>query len=235
MRESEHRGNRSVGKNKKEKYWVDLEREREKPCLPPPQMATAGLTFGGRPLPLRSPLGGGAAGASVFAFFVAGGGANGFSRFRRAGKPLPRQAAAEPWAPSDGRGCVSALDVSTVLRTEQQVPSGFLTVLPLDGRVVCSSIPTYGEGKEPGNEAGYIVGMSTCYPHPGSVKISNGETLVVVSNYSQSNQEHTGVMGLFYILVDDASPPELKPFLEAPVENSNDGDSKKIQLSQFLK
>ncbi|XP_028062806.1 uncharacterized protein LOC114266108 isoform X3 [Camellia sinensis] len=88
----------------------------------------------------------------------------------------------------------------------------------LDGRVVCSSIPTYGEGKEPGNEAGYIVGMSTCYPHPGSVKISNGETLVVVSNYSQSNQEHTGVMGLFYILVDDASPPELKPFLEAPVE-----------------
>ena len=37
-----------------------------------------------------------------------------------------------------------------------------------DGRVLCSSIPTYGQGKEAGNEAGYIVGMSTCYPQPGS-------------------------------------------------------------------
>ncbi|KAI8544122.1 hypothetical protein RHMOL_Rhmol08G0270900 [Rhododendron molle] len=73
-----------------------------------------------------------------------------------------------------------------------------------DGRVICSSIPTYGEGKEAGNEAGYIVGMSTCYPNPGSVEISDGETLVLVSNYSRE-QRHTGVMGLFYILVADAS------------------------------
>lgn len=71
-----------------------------------------------------------------------------------------------------------------------------------DGRVICSSTPTYGEGTEAGNEAGYIVGMSTCYPQPGSVRISDGETLSLVSNYS-SAQQHIGVMGLFYILVAD--------------------------------
>ncbi|CAK9163219.1 unnamed protein product [Ilex paraguariensis] len=85
-----------------------------------------------------------------------------------------------------------------------------------DGRVICKSIPTYGEGKEAGNEAGYIVGMSTCYPQPGSVKISDGETLILESNYN-SAQRHTGVMGLFYILVADPSPkPE--SVLRAPFE-----------------
>ena len=71
-----------------------------------------------------------------------------------------------------------------------------------DGRLLCSSMPTYGKGKEAGNEAGYIVGMSTCYPKPGTVKINDGETMIVESNYS-STQSHTGVMGLFYILVAD--------------------------------
>lgn len=70
--------------------------------------------------------------------------------------------------------------------------------------MICSSIPTYGTGEEAGNEAGYVVGMSTCYPSPGSIKISAGETLHLVSNYS-STQRHTGVMGLFYILVADSS------------------------------
>nr|XP_028948097.1 uncharacterized protein LOC103452281 [Malus domestica] len=74
-----------------------------------------------------------------------------------------------------------------------------------DGRVLCSSIPIYGKGKEAGHEAGYIVGMSTCYPQPGSVKINDGETLTLVSNYS-SAQTHTGVMDLFYILVADYLP-----------------------------
>ncbi|GAB4845814.1 hypothetical protein Ancab_039223 [Ancistrocladus abbreviatus] len=78
-----------------------------------------------------------------------------------------------------------------------------------DGRVLCSSIPTYGEGKEAGNEAGYIVGMSTCYPQPGTLKLSEGETLILESNYS-SAQKHTGVMGLFYILVaDQVHMPEI--------------------------
>ncbi|KAL3352039.1 hypothetical protein AABB24_020238, partial [Solanum stoloniferum] len=74
-----------------------------------------------------------------------------------------------------------------------------------DGRVICSSLPIYGEGKEPGNEAGYIVGMSSCYPRPGSIKISEGETVTLLSNYSNA-QRHTGVMGLFYLLVAEPSP-----------------------------
>ncbi|EXB79416.1 hypothetical protein L484_011609 [Morus notabilis] len=74
-----------------------------------------------------------------------------------------------------------------------------------DGRVICSSIPIYGKGEEAGNEEGYIVGMTTCYPQPGSVKILDGETLILESNYS-SSQPHTGVMGLFYILVAEKLP-----------------------------
>ncbi|XP_017645187.1 uncharacterized protein LOC108485847 [Gossypium arboreum] len=69
-----------------------------------------------------------------------------------------------------------------------------------DGRSLCSSMPIYGTGEEAGNENGYIVGMSTCYPKPGTKKISKGETLILESNYS-SIKQHTGVMGLFYILV----------------------------------
>ncbi|KZV21415.1 hypothetical protein F511_14947 [Dorcoceras hygrometricum] len=84
------------------------------------------------------------------------------------------------------------------------------------GRVICSSNPTYGNGVEPGNEEGYIVGMSTCYPSPGSVKISAGETLTLVSNYS-SSQKHTGVMGLFYILLADSSAKS-NAVLHAPAD-----------------
>nr|QGP73754.1 hypothetical protein [Sedum alfredii] len=71
-----------------------------------------------------------------------------------------------------------------------------------DGSVICTSMPTYGTGTEPGNEAGYIVGMSTCYPEPSSMTLADGELLTVESNYN-STQFHTGVMGLFYILVAD--------------------------------
>ncbi|KAI3785944.1 hypothetical protein L1987_45070 [Smallanthus sonchifolius] len=71
-----------------------------------------------------------------------------------------------------------------------------------DGLVICSSKPIYGKGKDAGDEAGYIVGMSTCYPKPGSVKIAKGESVTLESNYS-SEKSHTGVMGLFYILVVD--------------------------------
>ncbi|XP_031104787.1 uncharacterized protein LOC116009795 [Ipomoea triloba] len=69
-----------------------------------------------------------------------------------------------------------------------------------DGQTICSSFPIYGEGTEPGNEAGYIVGMTTCYPQPGSIKIVEGEMLTIASNYS-TRLSHTGVMGMFYILV----------------------------------
>ncbi|KAL5724507.1 hypothetical protein ACHQM5_007759 [Ranunculus cassubicifolius] len=77
-----------------------------------------------------------------------------------------------------------------------------------DGRTICSSKAIYGKGKEAGNEAGYIVGMTSCYPQPGSVKISDGEALVLESNYT-STQMHTGVMGLFYILVADQLPNQV--------------------------
>ncbi|XVE63793.1 hypothetical protein DITRI_Ditri07aG0048600 [Diplodiscus trichospermus] len=87
-----------------------------------------------------------------------------------------------------------------------------------DGRLLCSSIPTYGEGEEAGNEAGYIVGMSTCYPRPGTVKISEGEALILESNYS-SIRHHTGVMGLFYILVADQLPKP--PMLHAIVQTQD--------------
>ncbi|TYG90937.1 hypothetical protein ES288_A12G223000v1 [Gossypium darwinii] len=78
-----------------------------------------------------------------------------------------------------------------------------------DGQLMCSSLPTYGEGEEPGNEAGYIVGMTTCYPKPGTVEISKGETLILESNYSRI-RHHTGVMGLFYILVADKLPKPMQ-------------------------
>ncbi|RDY01770.1 hypothetical protein CR513_14861, partial [Mucuna pruriens] len=80
------------------------------------------------------------------------------------------------------------------------------TLYGQDGRVICSSLPSYGNGKEAGNEANYIVGMSTCYPVPGSVKIIDGETVTLVSNYNSSSGGHTGVMGLFYLLVAEQLP-----------------------------
>ncbi|XP_015888568.2 uncharacterized protein LOC107423512 [Ziziphus jujuba] len=79
------------------------------------------------------------------------------------------------------------------------------TLYKQDGRTICSSLPIYGKGNEVGNEAGYVVGMSTCYPQPGSVKINDGETLILESIYN-STQSHAGVMGLFYILVADQLP-----------------------------
>lgn len=88
-----------------------------------------------------------------------------------------------------------------------------------DGKAICASIPAYGNGTEAGNEAAYIVGMSTCYPQPGSVKIADGETLILESNYS-STQHHTGVMGLFYILVAEQVAKPIPHTLSLPVQVS---------------
>ncbi|CAL5013800.1 unnamed protein product [Urochloa decumbens] len=78
------------------------------------------------------------------------------------------------------------------------------------GRLLCESTPAYGDGREEaGNEAGYIVGMSTCYPKPGTVTVRDGEVLTVVSNYS-SERQHTGVMGLFYILVAEHEQQQVR-------------------------
>lgn len=77
-----------------------------------------------------------------------------------------------------------------------------------DGRHLCSSSPIYGNGSEIGNEDGYVVGMSTCYPKPGSVKINNKEMLTLISKYDPT-QNHTGVMGLFHIMVAQKLPNSL--------------------------
>ncbi|KAL2319942.1 hypothetical protein Fmac_028911 [Flemingia macrophylla] len=65
------------------------------------------------------------------------------------------------------------------------------------GRILCTSTPKYGTGKEAGNEKGYVVGMSDCYPKPGSMKIKDGEILTLESRYE--NKFRTGAMGHFYI------------------------------------
>ncbi|CAA7035134.1 unnamed protein product [Microthlaspi erraticum] len=76
------------------------------------------------------------------------------------------------------------------------------------GEGICTSMPKYGNGVEPGNEAGYVVGMTTCYPQE-PVKVSYGETLTMEFNYS-SAIGHTGVMGIFYIIVAQQLPePEI--------------------------
>ncbi|KAJ6748298.1 hypothetical protein OIU79_029416 [Salix purpurea] len=95
-----------------------------------------------------------------------------------------------------------------------------------DGRVICNSEPIYGQGKDAGDEAGYVVGMSTCYPEPGSIQITAGENLVLESNYS-STQKHTGVMGVFYILVADRTPNPMN-FLHSPIHIHE-----KIKVSKF--
>ncbi|KAB5532223.1 hypothetical protein DKX38_018893 [Salix brachista] len=94
-----------------------------------------------------------------------------------------------------------------------------------DGRVICDSESIYGQGKDAGDEAGYVVGMSTCYPEPGSIQITAGENLVLESNYS-STQKHTGVMGVFYILVADRTPNPMN-FLHSPIHKHE-----KIKISK---
>ncbi|XP_045820178.1 uncharacterized protein LOC123913469 isoform X1 [Trifolium pratense] len=114
----------------------------------------------------------------------------------------------------DGNDCVHVKRTSLPLETGGYVIYGVAhqhsggigsTLYGQDGRVICSSIPSYGKGNEAGNEAGYIVGMSTCYPQPGSIKIINGKILTLESNYNNT-KEHTGVMGLFYLLVAEELP-----------------------------
>ncbi|XP_077251765.1 uncharacterized protein LOC143890989 [Tasmannia lanceolata] len=114
----------------------------------------------------------------------------------------------------DNNGCIDIKKTSMVIPQGGDVIYGVAhqhsgglgaAIYGQDGRVICSSLPVYGEGKEVGNEAGFIVGMSICYPKPGSIKIVDGEILTFESNYS-STRMHTGVMGLFYFLVADPQP-----------------------------
>jgi len=123
----------------------------------------------------------------------------------------------KPWSKGHVNGSGKYLDVR---RTKLPIPTGGYviygaghlhiggigsTLYGQDKRVICSSLPRYGTGNKVGNEKGYIVGMSTCYPQPGSVKITDDETLTLEIRYN-NKKGHTGVMGLFYILVADKLP-----------------------------
>ncbi|KAK6921233.1 Stress up-regulated Nod 19 [Dillenia turbinata] len=111
-------------------------------------------------------------------------------------------------------GCIDSKRTSFILPTggdfiygvaHQHSGGAGSALYGVDGRVICSSCRfLWVCGDEPGNEAGYIVGMSTCYPQPGSVKISDGEILF-------STRKLTGVMGLFYILVVESARTSSMP------------------------
>ncbi|XLU42840.1 hypothetical protein S245_037654, partial [Arachis hypogaea] len=73
-----------------------------------------------------------------------------------------------------------------------------------NGKVLCAVQPTYGTGEEPGNEKGYVVGMSGCYPKPGSIKIQDGEILTV--EFIHENKYNTGLMGHFYVYLAEELP-----------------------------
>lgn len=70
--------------------------------------------------------------------------------------------------------------------------------------MLCTSTPKYGSGKEAGNERGYLVAISVCYPKPGSIKIKDNEILTLESIYV--NKFRTGAMGHFYIYLTEQLP-----------------------------
>ncbi|CAM6047578.1 unnamed protein product [Sphagnum compactum] len=82
-----------------------------------------------------------------------------------------------------------------------------------DGRLICNSPPVYGHGTEAGNEDGYIIGVGSCYPAPGSPgsRIIEGERLHYQVKYSKVDGPHTGVMGLLAIRMvrDEPQNPTL--------------------------
>ncbi|XP_047169494.1 uncharacterized protein LOC124838031 [Vigna umbellata] len=78
------------------------------------------------------------------------------------------------------------------------------TLYGQDGRILCTSTSKYGTGIEAGNEEGYLIGMSVCYPQPGSIQIKDGEILTVESRYK--NEFRTGAMGHFYIYIAENIP-----------------------------
>ncbi|CAM6041290.1 unnamed protein product [Sphagnum compactum] len=72
-----------------------------------------------------------------------------------------------------------------------------------DGRLLCHSPPIYGNGTEAGNEDGYVIGVVSCYPAPGSPasRIIQGERLHYQVKYSKVDGPHTGVMGLLGVQI----------------------------------
>ena len=65
--------------------------------------------------------------------------------------------------------------------------------------MICKSSPIYGNGSTPGDEAGFVTGMTVCH-HRASDKVTAGEKLIFSALYD-SHELHTGVMGLMYLAV----------------------------------
>ncbi|KAL5992471.1 hypothetical protein ACLOJK_013390 [Asimina triloba] len=101
-----------------------------------------------------------------------------------------------------------------------------------DGRVICKSMPIYGNGTEVGNEDGYLVGMTACYPKPGSVAIRTGEVMNAVAKYENS-RSHTGIMGHFYVLLEE-TPSAIASSSEFPDNISEDTMSLKANTSDTM-
>ncbi|CAL5208221.1 unnamed protein product [Lathyrus oleraceus] len=78
------------------------------------------------------------------------------------------------------------------------------TLYGQDGRILCTSTPRYGTGMKAGNEKGYVIEMSVCYPKEGSIKIKDGEIMTVESRYK--NEFTTGAMGHMYFYLADRLP-----------------------------
>jgi hypothetical protein len=70
-----------------------------------------------------------------------------------------------------------------------------------------TSKPTYGKGMKPGNEKGYVVGMSGSYPELGSTKIEDGEIVTIETRYKSGFR--TGAMGHMYIYLADRLPEKI--------------------------
>ncbi|XP_038685321.1 uncharacterized protein LOC119985188 [Tripterygium wilfordii] len=101
--------------------------------------------------------------------------------------------------------------------THMHIGSISQTLYGEDGRVICQTLPIYGDGKEAGNEAGYVVGTTPCYPKPGSVVIKEGEFITHEMVYSGARRL-TGTMGLFNIIVADLEEAEHEPNPRYPTQ-----------------
>jgi hypothetical protein len=73
------------------------------------------------------------------------------------------------------------------------------------GDLLCSSVPSYGNGAEVGNENGYVVSISTCtLDPPRRMRASDIVRLVALYNNTEA---HTGVMSLMYLALADVVAP----------------------------
>lgn len=77
------------------------------------------------------------------------------------------------------------------------------------GELLCSSKPIYGRGEGPGNEDGYVVGLTSCAWGPPPLRppprMRRDNKLRIVGLYN-SSQAHIGVMTQWQILKVDVEP-----------------------------